>query len=238
MLTILTWKWDRPGYRSTFTGAHVNALARMVAKHYPAPHRVLCVTNNAKGIDPAITVVPDMAHYEDLPSPHGAQHPTCYRRLLAFHPDAAEWFGERFVSIDIDTVITGDMRPVWDRDEDFVGYRDPYYGSRGQYCGAMFLLRAGSRPKVWTDFNPKTSRALAAHAGFRGSDQAWISYCLRGAPAWSTADGVYSYRVDIVKGNRPLPSDARMVVFHGEHDPWDALPQKRDWVREHWGTNA
>lgn len=216
MLTVVTWLWRSPNYRTIFTAAHVNALARMVARHYRAPHKIVCVTNHPEGIDPAITIVADTEDFADIASPHGGTSPSCYRRLRLMHPDAARWFGERFVSIDLDCVITADLRPLWDRSDEFVIWRDPLYPK--QYCGSMLLMSAGARPQAWTQFN-RGSPAAARVAGFRGSDQAWLSYCLPGEATWSRADGVYSYRVDCANG---YPPDARVVFYHGKVKPWDS----------------
>ena len=232
VLTVVTWKWHRPGYRSAFTGEHVNKLAAMVAKHYPYPHKVICVTNEPTGIDSAITVIPDDKDFEDVPSPHGGMNPTCYRRLRGWHPNAAQWFGERFVSIDLDTVITADVSSIWNRPEPVVLYSDPLYPAR-QYCGAMVLMTAGAHPEVWNDFDPATSPRLAMAAGKRGSDQAWISYKLPRQATWGREDGVYSYRRDIEATGR-LPSDAKIVMFHGRTDPWSPEAQKLWWVRRHY----
>lgn len=231
MLTVVTWKWSRAGYRSTFTGEHVNRLAAMVKRHYARPHRVVCVTNDPTGIDSSITVVPDDEDFADIPSPHGGMNPTCYRRLRMYRPDIAQHFGERFVSIDLDVVAVADLVPLWDRTEDFVGYRDPLYPS--QMNGSMVLMTAGARPRVWGDFDPRTSPGRASRAGKRGSDQAWISYRLPNEATWGPEDGVYSFRKDIERtGN--LPSDARLIVFHGRTDPWTG-GQRFAWCREHWG---
>lgn len=198
----------------------------MVVRHYPAPHRFLCVTNDPAGIDPDIEIIPDRADFADLKSPHGGNNPACYRRLRLFHPDAAATFGERIVSLDLDTVIVGDLRPLWDRPEPFVGWTDPLYPQ--QLCGSMLLLTAGAKRMVWNLFDPATSPAQAAHAGYRGSDQAWISYCLPRDARWTAADGVLSWR----KLNGWLPEGARIVFFHGARKPWDAgMPE---WVRENW----
>lgn len=229
MLTIVTWKWDATGYRSKFTGEHVNTLASMVRRRYQRPHRVVCVTNDPTGIDPDISVVPDAENFADVPSPHGFGNPSCYRRLLLWHPEAAQWFGERFVSVDLDIVLTGDVVPLWDRPEDVVLYRDPLYPK--QYNGSMVLLTAGARQQVWTAFDPERSPQIARGAGFRGSDQAWLSLRLPGESTWGPADGVYSYRKDIEATGR-LPKDARVVVMHGRTDPWSSLAQALPWVRE------
>lgn len=232
MLTVVTWLWSRPGYRSTFTAAHVNTLAAMVARHYARPHRVVCVTNNGSGIDSRVEIVPDRADFANVPSPAGKGFPSCYRRLRMFEPDAARYFGERFVSIDLGVVIVGDLVPLWDMPEDFVAYRDPLFPA--QYCGAMMLLRAGARPYVWQAFDAIRSPVIAKHNGFRGSDQAWISYAAPFARTWSREHGVCSYAKDIRRQGGALPEDARLVIFHGAAKPWSDEPQRLAWIREHY----
>lgn len=234
MLTVVTWLWaPKTSYRSKFSAVHVNVLRSMVARHYQAPHRFVCVTDMPKGMDSRVEVVPAWNDFATVPSPHGQNHPSCYRRLRAFSPDVAPVFGDRFVSLDLDTVITGDLAPLWDRPEDFVAWGET--NAKSFYNGSMFLLRAGTRAKVWDQFNPKTSPKLAAKAGKFGSDQGWLSYCLgKGEPIWTTADGVYSYNVHLRNKSKALPANARMVMFHGATDPWDTEAQRLPWVREHW----
>jgi hypothetical protein len=116
MLAVVCWKWKpKIGYRSTFCAEHVNVLRSMVERHYRKPHQLVCITDDGAGIDPRVRVVPLWQDHARLPSPHGGNNPSCYRRLRAFSAEAAELIGPRFVSVDLDCVITGDMRPVWDR---------------------------------------------------------------------------------------------------------------------------
>lgn len=212
MLTILTFLWG-----NRYAAANVNSLARQVRRHYPRPHRFLCVTNQPEGVD--CETIPDREDFKDTPSPHGGQFPVCYRRLILWHPDAAQWFGERFVSLDLDMILTADVTPLWERPEDCVLLRDPLYPD--QYNGSMVLLTAGARPHVWSDFRPDTSPARARAAGKRGSDQGWISYVLPNEATWGPEDGVYSYRKDIMPRRGALPpAGARMVSFHGHIKPW------------------
>lgn len=232
MITVACWLWRQPGYRSTFEPSHVAVLRRMVARHYSAPHRFCVVTNEPGPFDSGIEVIPDKEDFATVKSPHGGSSPSCYRRLAIFGPDAAARFGERIVSLDLDCVITGDLRPLWDRPDDFVAWRDPMHAR--QINASMMLLRAGSRPQVWDDFRPLSSPRQALQAGCKGSDQGWISYCLPDAATWTTRpDGVYSYRIDqLARGD--LPNNARVVMFHGREDPWSSGPQGVPWVRQHW----
>lgn len=228
MITFVSWLWGRGRY--DFRA--VNALRAGVARHYARPHRFLCVTNTRAGIDPEVEIVPDREDFAELPSPWGANFPSCYRRLRAFAPDAGETFGERFVSVDLDAVVVGDLVPLVDRPEDFVIWRDP--GNRTPYCGSLWLLRAGARPSVWTDFDPKRSPREAKAAGRLGSDQAWIAHALGPfEPTWTAADGVLSYRMDGLRRNF-LPANARIVFFHGKIKPGDAEPQRLAWVKENY----
>jgi hypothetical protein len=233
-LSVVCWKWrSRPGYRSAFGPDAVNVLRRMVARHYPDPHRFICVTDDPQGLDPEVTVVPLWDEFAEVPNPNGALQPSCYRRLKAFSADAVQWFGERFVSVDLDTVIVNDLRPLWNRPEDFViwGETNP----RSFYNGSMWLMTAGARRQVYDDFDPQTSPREAHRHGRFGSDQGWISHRLGpGEAMWGRDDGVYSFRVHLNSGTTALPADARMVMFHGKEDPWCPLGQRLEWVREHY----
>lgn len=224
MINVVTFLWG-----SKYRAEHVNALRRQLDLYYHEAG-LICVTNQPEGIDPRVKIVADTEDFADMRSPHGASFPSCYRRLRIWRSDAAQWFGERFVCIDLDVLAVGDLRPLWDRAEPIVLYRDPLYGGTGQYCGSMVLLTAGAAPEVWDDFTPTLGPMNARTAGFRGSDQAWISYRLRGAtlPSWSTADGVYSYRKDIMPRGGKLPADARLTIWHGGVKPWDS---KLEWAR-------
>lgn len=232
MISLVCWLWRQPGRQPQYTAEHVNILRRMIARNYRAPQRFICVTNEPGNYDAGVEIVPDRCDFADVPSPHGRGAPSCYRRLRLFAPDAAETFGEQIVSIDLDCVIVRDLTPLWDRPEPFVCWRDPLYGH--QLCGSMFMLRAGTHPRVWSDFDPKTSPAEAAAAGYRGSDQAWISYTMGWwTPRWTPGDGVWSFRVDLAGGSLPLLDHARVVFFHGAAKPWNQATQIA-WVREHY----
>lgn len=234
LLSVVCWKWlPPPGYRSVFGPETVNVLAKMVARHYPRPHRFICVTDDPKGINGHTEIVPDWKDFSDLRSPSGVRNPSCYRRLRMFHPEIAQTFGQRFVSLDLDVVITGDLTPLWDRTEDFVMTGDT--NPRTHYNGSMVLMTAGARPQVWTKFDPVESPRAARAAGHFGSDQGFISYLLGpNEKKWTTADGVYSFRNHLQPKGCALPTDAKVVIWHGEHDPWSAFGMRIEWVRQHY----
>lgn len=238
-MTFLCWRWTpQPGYRSTFAPETVVTLRNMVRRHFHKPHRFVCVTDapyDITRLDRTIETIELWKEFADLPSPHGAHNPSCYRRLRMFAPDAAKVFGDvDLVSVDLDSVLVRDVTPVFDRPEEFVafGETDP----RSFYNGSFLKLRAGTHPQVWERFtrDPEGLRKEAKAAGRFGSDQGIISHVLGpGEPIWRPSDGVYSFRVHLNSG-APLPANAALISFHGGIDPWSPRGQRVEWVRRHY----
>jgi hypothetical protein len=233
-LVVCCFKWGEK-----FGPQHVNTLDSMVRRNCRLPFEFVCVTDDHRGIASHIRIVPLWSELSDVPSPVGRSFPSCYRRLKLFGPEARALIGERIVCLDLDTVITADVTPLWDRPDEFMIWANHWGKRKGKgrnkqrFNGSMFMLAADSRPKVWTKFNPETSPKEATKAGHRGSDQGWLSYVLGDEATWGKDDGVYSWRVDIEPNGGGLPEGARVVFWHGQANPWDR-GQAYDWVREHY----
>jgi hypothetical protein len=213
MLTVLSWYWVQPGGRSAYTPEHIAIWAGMVRRNLSMPHRIAVVTHEDVDI-PGVETIRPPREFEDVRIPTwGERKPQCHRRLVMFRPDAAQWFGERFVCMDLDVVIGRPLDPLFDRGEDVV-FMKGTAGSR-PYNGSLQLIRAGSRPQVYTDFTPE--KAAAAGKLFCGSDQAWLAHCLGwNEPVWDEDDGVVRFRSGYRAG-RPVP---RIVFFPGALKPW------------------
>lgn len=233
-MEFVTFKW-RPicGYRSTFGPSTVNTLWSMIRRNYQGDARLTCITDDPAGIHKDVRVLTLWDDHSKLPSPHGNGYPSCYRRLKLFSAEAAELIGERFVCMDLDVVITGDITPLFDTTADFKIWGDTAKGT--PYNGSLWMLRAGARCQVWDDFDPVRSPKTSLALHYIGSDQGWIGAKLGpGEPKWTTRDGVYSFRNHIQRGSYQLPANARMVIFHGAVDPWSTQAQMVSWVRKHY----
>lgn len=216
---------------------HVNALARQFKKYLTVPHRFICIADSPEGLS-------DVEHLETpaaaralakLPSPEGARFPSCYRRLWTWS-DEAVILGDRVLLVDIDTLLLGNIDHLVDNDEDFIGWEPKMgWGSKHRVMGALYLMRTGAFPQVWTAFNGARAIQRAARAGYRGSDQAWLGYMLGpNAPVWPDSAGIYSIR-DLEKSNDPPPKDARLIQFNGPRNPWHfTATEKPSWVAEAW----
>lgn len=241
MLTVCCFKWKpHKTARSKFNERHVNKLHSLFKRHLSIPFRFVCVTDDDRGIDPEIVIVKLWDDLANVPNPSGPREPWCYRRLKLFSKEAASLVGERILWIDLDMMLTGDIRHLVDRSDDVVLLET----DRPQIPinGSMVLLTPGVREDVWLDFDEKTSPILARKKGYLGSDQSWLSFKLYGnVPTWKMGgpgrDGIYFFwQMAQQEGANPkLPADARLVSFHGRANPWDLGPLSCSWVRNEYG---
>lgn len=233
-----------PGQPRFFKPEHVIRLAQLFAEHLTVPHRFVCIVDE---LPEGFTSVSHGVHWLQTPtkalemanlrSPEGNRFPSCYRRLWSQSKEAAEVLSERVLLTDIDALPVGNMDPVVNRPEPFVGWR-PYrdWGRQKRIGGGIYLFTPGANASVWDEFyaDPRSSIAAARNAGFRGSDQAWLSFKLaHKVPVYGLEAGIYSIR-DF--GTSPLlPIDARIVQMNGPAamKPWSYVGPAR-WVAEHW----
>ncbi len=239
MLTIVCHKWKRAGYRSHFKAEHVNTLYKMIQKHTTLDFQMVCFTDEPKGI--ICDTRPGLKEFTRIPSPMAnKKNPSCFRRLPIYKKSMGEYLGAtRIVQIDIDVVITGNIDNILDRKEDFIIWGDTARST--PYNGSLVNMIPGARERVYTEFDPQTSIRKIQKSGFIGSDQAWVGVVLGPNEAkYTEKDGVYSFR-NYFQMNRPertkLPHDAKIVVFHGNIDPWNTkIYQKYPWVEEHYAN--
>ncbi len=232
---FVVFKWKAPvGYRSKFEAFTVNIMRSMLARHYDGPFELVCITDDAEGIDPRVRVLPLWQDMNHIPSPHGHGYPSCYRRLPLFGDRGRELIGDRFSVLDLDTVITGPIRPLIDNAGPFKIWGDTARGT--PYNGSFYVMDACSRRQVWDTFDPENAAKRSLARGYIGSDQGWIAACLGpGEAKFGTRDGIYSYRNHIERANSfRLPANARMVMFHGATDPWSPKAKCLGWVKQHY----
>lgn len=236
MLRVVCWKWKPRNidYRSSFGAKQVNTLFNMVQRNYKKPFELVCFTDDPTGINEAVRTIPIWNTFADIESPLGRDYPTCYRRLLAFSADMERVIGGRFVSVDLDCVIVGDVTELWSREEDFVIWHAETRNT--PYNGSMWMMNPGARKQVYEKFDPVKSPNLTRQLELCGSDQAWIAYVLGPNEAvWDKEHGIYAWRTHIKNRNWRLPKDAKIVFFQGNEDPWDkSAREKAPWIDEHY----
>jgi hypothetical protein len=239
-MEFVTMRWRANGhYRSSFGPETVNTLWNMIGRNYDGACRLTCITDDPKGISAEVQVLPLWSHFGNMPSPHGMGYPSCYRRLPLFGDElpgigpTREALGAQFTHMDLDVVITGSLNPLVDIDDDFKIWGDTAKGT--PYNGSLWTMKAGSRRKVIDTFDPMLSPKKSLALGYIGSDQGWIGACLGTQEMkYTTRDGVYSFRNHVQRSGYLLPTGARIVIFHGNQDPWTRQSQCMSWVRKHY----
>ncbi len=236
-IAIVCFQW-RNGYRE-YKPEYVNILERMVSRNLSIPYRFICISDETEGFSDNVEVMPlpgKAREIADIKTIEGPKYPSCHRRLWLFSKEAQS-IADRIMLLDIDMVVVGDMAPLFEYQDDFIGWRPR--GNWGQKCrigGAIWLLRAGTHSWVWDDFvrDPKAAIKAARSAGYRGSDQAWVSYCLaENCKVFPRELGLYQSQDKIKKMDAP-PEDTIMVQFNGDEKPWSNEMQKVEWVKKHW----
>lgn len=231
-IRILTWWWDQPGGRTLYTKDHLLTWRDMLRRNLTIPHTIACVTDLVDDLE-GIEIIRPPQDFADVRIPTwGPEKPQCLRRIAMFAPDAERTFGKRFVCMDMDSVIAGNLDDLFTRSEDIVLYASPKgrtYNPR-PYNGSMLMMTAGARPEVYTRFTPEGAKE--AGELYVGSDQAWISHVLGPDEAvWNEGDGVAWWR-------RPQPGQ-RLMFFPGSPKPWEVAEAGTDaWVARHYHRSS
>lgn len=235
LFKIVCWKWNKKGYRATFTGEHVNTLRNMVKRNLTIPHEFICITDDPTGIDPDIRLV----KLWDNPCPNYGDDgkPNCYYRLKAFSSEMKDIIGSKFLWLDLDTVILSDITPIVTTDVDF-GIWKPDDG-RMVCNGSIVLHKVGTREYIWNNFNPKIVDpvyGIRHISDMRGSDQAIIGLNLcKDDKIFTKKEGIYMFRTDIKDKLKTPPKDAKIVFFAGLLNPFDNEVQKKHpWIKDHY----
>lgn len=234
-INIVCWKWkpvaDAPNTKKKqrYTADHVNALYLMLKKHVTLPFQLICVTDDPEGLHSAIKVHPLWSQYRYLGG--------CFTRLVCFKKDFTD-FGERFISIDLDCIITSNIDELLQREEDCTIWsptKGDYSRRTVDYCGSFWQLKAGACSEVYDSFNP--ALLMVNHKGVYagGTDQKHISNNLSAA-TYSKVDGLYNFIPDIVMpGKTELSENCRIVFFNGPYSPDDpAIAEVFPWVAENY----
>lgn len=237
---IVLWKWQQPGVAVPYAPEYVNVMRRMLVRDGKmGDARILCVTDDPAGVEgETFPLWGDLKNSRNL---SGDRLPWCHRRLKLFDPATQTAMGiargDRIVSLDLDTVVKGDLRPIFERRERFLGWQVRGDKRASVFNGSFWTFFAGDLENIWTEFDPEVSPRLVRDLGYQGSDQAWLSFNLVNKPAisagirWPT---FASYPREILRMHH-IAKETSLVFFHGRRKPWDAKVQHMSgWIKRYW----
>jgi hypothetical protein len=245
-LPIVTFKWSGHIH---YEAEDVRIWANQVSRFTHEPHELVVITDEPRELSAELSrAVPFTVNdVRILPMWRDQyEHGRDWHRLKLFAEEMADVIGPRFVVMDLDTLICGQIDPLFANDAPFMAWRDP---NRDQYCTSLMIMDAGAFPHVWKDFDRNAALRLRQAGLFGGYDQAWLSYILPGQPRWTRDHGVLSFRQDILQGlsltegvktlggshwaARGPSEGVKIINFHGRYKPRDADVQAAfPWIKE------
>jgi hypothetical protein len=236
MLTVVTSKWSTSDGVAKFGAVHVNVLRAALAKHLHLPHELVCITDDAAGIDPEVRIVPMPREF--------AHTPRCRRRMQFYSREFSEQLGARNLYLDLDIVLVDDITPIVNRPEPIVCWK---VGHAGVFSGSFVLADAGALDGAWRRFaaDPEGYPRRVQASGV-ASDQAMLNHYLSSRPPipfWTERDGFVTFyggpryerlvHLGVGPGNKLLKMGARIVVL-GSDDLDVLTDDSYPFVRKHW----
>jgi len=235
---IICMKWG-----TKYGPEYVNRLYAMVKRHLPGDFQMVCLTDDALGIRQDVVCLPIPAL--DLPAGIPERG---WTKLVSFAADLHGLTGTALF-LDVDVVIVGSLDVFFEQAGEFLIIHDYKRPWRITGNSSVYRFELGAHPDVLSYFRThvdeirrkfRNEQAYLSDFLYRqGKLQYWdASWCpsfkYHGIPVWPTNYWKAPF----------IPKDARIVVFHGECNPPDALAGKRNrrwrfiqpasWVADHW----
>ena len=228
---VICMKWG-----TLYGPDYVNVLYRAVADNLDGPFRFVCLTDDTSGIIEGVECFPIPDHGWTADEYRFGGWP----KLSVFAGDLYGLKG-RAIFMDLDTVITGDVTPLFDVEGDVVLIREwkrfnDYYRNRGiRGMSSIFAFTIGTQAYLLEDYkaDPAAAQASVRH------EQAWITSKLPTLTFWPT-EWVASFKRNLLAaplvnrfiGPKSPDEQVRIVVFHGNPRPIDVVPDKG----QRWGS--
>ncbi|WP_429001288.1 glycosyltransferase [Vandammella animalimorsus] len=243
---VLCMKWG-----SKYGPEYVNRLYAMAQRHLQGPFRFICLTDDVQGIRPEVECFPipelDWQRYPRQPD-------RAWKKLATFSPDLRERYGLQGVALflDLDVVVVGPLDDFFTLPGPFRiihDYPRPWKRHRITGNSSVYRFEIGAHPDVLEYFQRNVAQVqqqfrneqayLSDYLHRQGQLAYWPepwcpSFKYHGIPAWPSNYWREPF----------IPEQARIVIFHGECNPPDALAGRRNrrfryirparWIAKHW----
>ncbi len=241
MQTAMCMKWG-----ARYGADYVNRLHSALQRNVTRPTQLVCYTDDAQGLDPAI--IPHALLDVPLPDPYRLAG---WRKLTVWMKDYPGVTGD-VLYLDLDVVITGGMDEFWDFHPGDLCIMENYT-QRGQGIGnsSVFRFPVGGNANIWDQF---AADPMGVVSGY-DNEQIYLSRVAKKITYWP--DGwCRSFKHELLPPwprnffePPPLPPNAKVVIFTGKPDPDEARDGKwpgpwykkiyrtirpTPWIGQHW----
>lgn len=224
MLNVCCFKWG-----TKYPAIYVERLYEMVKRHLSVPFQFHCFTDDA-AFPNGIAMPEEKIYIHPLIDTDfkGAWH-----QATIFKPDIG--LEGPILYLDLDIVIVDsidDLVLQWvPRKGEFIINKD--WNLAGIYNGSAFMFEAGAWPDAWDALQQIKDNVKNQELGA----QRFITDFFRDKASFWPEGWIVSYKKHAVGG---YPEGSKIVVFHGEPKPHQAMWGWRNappepWIIEHWG---
>ncbi len=238
---VLCMKWG-----TKYGPAYVNNLYAMVRRHLTGDFRFICLTDDGQGIRPEVECLP-IPRFDIKPELPGVPD-RAWRKLTTFSADLHGLRGTALY-LDVDVVVVGSLDAFFEQPGEFLIIKDYKRPWRVTGNSSVYRFEIGAHADVLAYFRAHEDQI---RLDFR-NEQAFLSDYLhrqdklrywprRWCPSFkyhSIPNWPFNYWREPA-----IPQDARVVIFHGEVNPPDAIAGQRNrrlrfikpapWVAEYW----
>jgi hypothetical protein len=235
---VLCMKWG-----TKYGPEYVNRLYAMVRRHLRGEFRFVCLTDSAQGVRTEVQCLP----IPSLALPPGIPE-RGWTKLTTFEADLHGLRGTALF-LDLDIVIVDDITPFFEQPGEFLIIHDWKRPWRITGNSSVYRFELGAHADVLDEFR-HTQAAVRARLR---NEQAFVSEVMhrQGRLRYWPSAWCASYKYHCIAPwpvnfwrEPKLPAGARIIVFHGEVNPPDAIAGRRNralrvvrparWVAQHW----
>jgi hypothetical protein len=243
IVNVLCIKWGKK-----YGAEYVNTLRSMVSRHLKRPHRFVCLTDDAQGIDSSVEVFPiPMVGFSEFDERKPWTFGHGWLKLTSFAPTLYDMTG-RTLFLDLDIVIVDSLDPFFDQPGTFTVIRewDKTDGTGNTSCYLYTIgAHADALAHLKNDYPISISKVRNEQEYITHfvQEQGKLSYW---PDAWCRSfkrhcmPGVIQSWFSVPN----LPAGARLIAFHGKPNPPDAIAGESGkwyrrvaptpWVKQHW----
>lgn len=235
---VLCMKWG-----TKYGAEYVNRLYNMVKRHTTVDFKFVCLTDRTEGIYPEVECFP----IPPLALPEGSPE-RGWNKLSTFEPDLYGLTGN-LLFLDLDVVIVDNIDGFFTHPGDFLIIHDWKRPWRVTGNSSVYRFKLGAFPEILSYFRENFDeishkfRNEQEYLSWYVDQQKKLSYW---PAAWCKS---YKYhclqKLPLAYFKPPVkPQDAKIIVFHGEINPPDAvnggggkwyryvLPS--EWIKDAW----
>jgi hypothetical protein len=237
MANVICMKWG-----TKFGPEYVNRLHSMVTRHLGLPHRFVCFTDDASGLNRGI----DAKQLPEMDLPPGKERG--WRKLSTFSKPLFDLSGPTLF-LDLDVVIVGSLDDFFAQPGEFLIIHDWARPWRITGNSSVYRFEAGAHPEILEYFLKNTERVKSEVR----HEQAYLSREMHrmGLLKYWPKDWCVSFKYGCMPKfplnffrTPTIPPNARVIVFHGHPQPDVAMAgggkgivrrvRPTPWIAQHW----